>query len=609
MPTTNTVLAPLTPNNSTLLPNRDRTPLTAINANVRIEQPRPQRGRPRKVSTELIQDKENNILGHNGTGQSFRPTSLSQKRPVGRPRRTPVNPNTAPIRPLLARMPNTMTISQANSSYQTPQTTLHQPFGNCANGPLIFESSTSGQPAQQIAMGTGNCAKGNPAFASFSSGKPAQNMAMGSGATSSSHSTNLVVNLLSSFDEAVDLESDNDVEGDMIDIDNNDVPNDDRVVTTPRRDFPSEYLSLGPPKYNCSNPSKLWHDHINHFIDDILWMRRRVLKNNDLVLPEDEIRFWALAEIERILNFFGGDFRQILPVIENGDRQDIVSASINRSYIWDTITVLTLNKNMRLHKGNSDELNNAIDIFSKWVLDIGDGRNSFVSEDDPNKDPEILIPDQFLIPHINNPLTNIVDVVYPGIEVNYKEHQYLRDRAILAPINKIVDEVNNYVLARLPSEEHIYLSVDSIDEGPMNESDQNSAFPEEFLNSIDMPGMPKHELKLKVGVVIMLTRNINQVFGLCNGTRMIVKRLFKWTVECEIITGSHSGTRHIIPRFITTPPNNNSNWPFIFKRKQLPLQVCFAMTINKSQGDGTGVGKKTTKNIVYEEVFYNLPKL
>lgn len=159
--------------------------------------------------------------------------------------------------------------------------------------------------------------------------------------------------------------------------------------------------------------------------------------------------------------------------------------------------------------------------------------------------------------------------------------------------------------------------------------------------------MPKHELKLKIGVVVMLTRNINQVFGLCNGTRLIVKKLFKWTVECEIITGSHAGTRHIIPRFITTPPDNDSKWPFIFKRKQLPLQVCFAMTINKSQGqsmekvglylpsdtfchrqiyvavsrvtipgslhilvgDGTEANRNTTKNIVYEEVFFYLPKL
>lgn len=181
-------------------------------------------------------------------------------------------------------------------------------------------------------------------------------------------------------------------------------------------------------------------------------------------------------------------------------------------------------------------------------------------------------------------MTNIIGVVYPSIELSYKEHQYLNDRAIMAPTNKIVGEINNHVLDHIPGDKHVYLSVDTINEGPMHENDQNSALPEEFLNSIDMPGMPKHELKLKIGVVVMLTRNINQVFGLSNRTRLIVKKLFKWTVKCEIITGSHAVTRHIIPRFITTPPDNNSKWPFIFKRKQLPLQVCFTMTINKSQG-------------------------
>ncbi|KAL8105984.1 hypothetical protein AgCh_029703 [Apium graveolens] len=344
---------------------------------------------------------------------------------------------------------------------------------------------------------------------------------------------------------------------------------------------------------------------------------------------------------------FGGDFRQILPVVEKGNRQDIVSICINRSYIWDEIMLFTLKQNMRLHRGNSDAINNAIDEFSKWVLDIGDGRLSFVDENDPNKDPEVFIPEQFLIPHTKDPITDIVDFVYPDVEYSFKDHQYLRDRAILAPTNKLVDEINAHMLDRIPGEEHVYLSVDSIDEGPIDEHSLNSAFPVEFLNSIDMSGMPKHELKLKVGVVVMLTRNINQVLGLCNGTRMVIKKLFKWTVECEIITGSHAGAMHIIPRFTTTSNESNSKWSFIFKRRQLPLQVCFAMTINKSQGqslekvgvylpsptfchgqlyvalsrvtspaglhillgDGTTENKYSTKNIVYEEVFYNLPKM
>ena len=45
---------------------------------------------------------------------------------------------------------------------------------------------------------------------------------------------------------------------------------------------------------------------------------------------------------------FGGDFRQILPVIPRGTRSDIVHATINASYLWNHYQVLTLSKNMRL---------------------------------------------------------------------------------------------------------------------------------------------------------------------------------------------------------------------------------------------------------------------
>jgi ATP-dependent DNA helicase PIF1 len=30
--------------------------------------------------------------------------------------------------------------------------------------------------------------------------------------------------------------------------------------------------------------------------------------------------------------------------------------------------------------------------------------------------------------------------------------------------------------------------------------------------------------------------------------------------------------------------NNDTKWPFKLKRRQIPLSICFAMTINKSQG-------------------------
>jgi ATP-dependent DNA helicase PIF1 len=44
----------------------------------------------------------------------------------------------------------------------------------------------------------------------------------------------------------------------------------------------------------------------------------------------------------------GGDFRQILPVIRKGCRQDILTSFINSSKLWSHCKVLALTTNMRL---------------------------------------------------------------------------------------------------------------------------------------------------------------------------------------------------------------------------------------------------------------------
>ena len=44
---------------------------------------------------------------------------------------------------------------------------------------------------------------------------------------------------------------------------------------------------------------------------------------------------------------FGGDFRQVLPVVRKGSRAQIVDASLRRSYLWDWMRHLKLVRNMR----------------------------------------------------------------------------------------------------------------------------------------------------------------------------------------------------------------------------------------------------------------------
>lgn len=76
--------------------------------------------------------------------------------------------------------------------------------------------------------------------------------------------------------------------------------------------------------------------------------------------------------------------------------------------------------------------------------------------------------------------------------------------------------------------------------------------------------------------------NINPSKGLCNDTRLICKEFQSNIISAEITIGEKKGTKVFIPR-IPLKPNKTEYYP-VFTRKQFPIRVCFAMTINKAQG-------------------------
>jgi len=103
-----------------------------------------------------------------------------------------------------------------------------------------------------------------------------------------------------------------------------------------------------------------------------------------------------------------------------------------------------------------------------------------------------------------------------------------------------------------------------------------------FLNSLRTSGLPNHNITLKVGTPIMLLRNLDQFEGLCNGSRLIVTRLAKHVTSAKIRTGKNKGTKVYIPRMSMS--SSQSPWPFKMIRRQFPIMLSYAMTINKSQG-------------------------
>ena len=180
----------------------------------------------------------------------------------------------------------------------------------------------------------------------------------------------------------------------------------------------------------------------------------------------------------------------------------------------------------------------------------------------------------------------LIDHVYPPELLKQPDclSNLYKDRAILAVRNTCVDDLNKTILS---SRFQTLIGVDirrfySIDEPNIDENDgQSGNFPPEFLNRQLPKGFPPHELRLQVGVPVMLLRNIAPQEGLVNGTRLIVTRLQPHLLEGEILGGDFDGQRRILPR-VKLATDEDYFPPFT--RKQFPVKPTYVMTINKSQG-------------------------
>ncbi|GJW27605.1 ATP-dependent DNA helicase PIF1-like protein [Tanacetum coccineum] len=152
---------------------------------------------------------------------------------------------------------------------------------------------------------------------------------------------------------------------------------------------------------------------------------------------------------------FGGNFRQILHVIPNGSRQDIVHASLNISYLWQHCIVLNLTKNMRLH------------VEGK----IG-GKN--------DGHAEVEFPEEMLIPDYNDHIEYLIRETYYNWHHNIWDATYFQDRVILAPIHKQGVKINERILAKLPGREKVCYSSDSVSDINIDFNFSESLYTAEF---------------------------------------------------------------------------------------------------------------------------------
>ncbi|XP_076038998.1 ATP-dependent DNA helicase Pif1-like [Oratosquilla oratoria] len=290
--------------------------------------------------------------------------------------------------------------------------------------------------------------------------------------------------------------------------------------------------------------SKLWNYIKN--CDLIIWDEAAMSHKNMLEAVNKTFK-----EIKNSNDPFGnvtvllaGDFRQILPVVPRGTKADEIDASIKSSQLWNLFEKLSLRINMRVNSLNSTD----IQYFANKLVEIGEDK--------------INSCDNRIALRFGNRVSTIeaiMESVFDNFESNYTDMDYLSERAILAAINDDVDSLNNEMLEKISGPIYTYNSIDkAID------TNEEVNFPVEFLNSLEISGMPPHCLKLKIGAPIILLRNLNSP-KLCNGTRMVVISLSNNVIEAKILNGKYKGEQVLLPRIKLI-----NEEPIKFSRLQFP---------------------------------------
>ena len=326
-----------------------------------------------------------------------------------------------------------------------------------------------------------------------------------------------------------------------------------------------------------SNKSKLIKMAKILIIDEVSMMDHKVLDLIDRYL----------RELMGCNKKFGGklillmhDFRQILPVVIYGSRPAVVSASVKFSDTWEHFEECSLKENMRVQRILSREENPSNDRikqlreYSEWLLRVGNGTVPPAIEGTNI----IEVPQQMVC----KTKQELEDKVYDDFEANYNNEEYLVQRAIMSSTNKTIHECNYDMIKRIPTPEEprVYLSRDVCDD-----PDDQMRYDEDWLNRMEISGLPPHRLVLKVGAVIILIKNLSVRMKDVNGRRYLVTRLTDNLIFAKKLNakGNVGDVEVLIPRIPTI--SRDTGGTFVsFKRTQFPVMVAYYLTLNRAQG-------------------------
>ena len=235
-------------------------------------------------------------------------------------------------------------------------------------------------------------------------------------------------------------------------------------------------------------------------------------------------------------------------------------------------------------------LRSRLEDFSTWLLKVGEGRigvGTGVSDDGGSLSTVTL--NGFEVRHTDmsaNGITQMLAWTYgslsdavTGSADDAALIALFASRIVMAPLHCCVDKVNDVAIGLLRTTEWVCKSADAVEE----DSDQYPITPD-VLAALDPPNMPPSVLTLKQGMPVILMRNLRPEQGLCNGTRLLVRRVIDNALLEAVVLSGHRrfiGTAVTLTRIKLIEDQHS---PYKWSRLAFPVKPAFSLTINKSQG-------------------------